>query len=68
MTAAWLNCGIKTYSLMMHFESYPLKNMAGYEFHISLFNKAELPLEGIFFALIFLPWEFLLIKNPREGN
>ena len=26
-------------------------------------HKAELPLEGIFFALNFLPWEFLLIKK-----
>ena len=25
--------------------------------------KAELPLEGIFFALNFLPWEFLLVKK-----
>jgi hypothetical protein len=27
------------------------------------FSKAELPLEGIFFALNFLPWEFLLLKK-----
>jgi hypothetical protein len=26
-------------------------------------TKAELPLEGIFFALNFLPWEFFLIKK-----
>ena len=26
-------------------------------------TKADLPLEGIFFALNFLPWEFLLIKK-----
>ena len=26
-------------------------------------TKAELPLEGIFFEINFLPWEFLLIKN-----
>ena len=26
------------------------------------FYKAELLLEGIFFALNFLPWEFLLVK------
>ena len=26
-------------------------------------NKAELPLEGIFFALNFLPWKFLLVKK-----
>ena len=26
-------------------------------------TKAELLLEGIFFALNFLPWEFLLIKK-----
>ena len=26
-------------------------------------NKAELPLEGIIFALNFLPWEFLLVKK-----
>ena len=25
--------------------------------------KAELPLEGIFFALNFLPWELLLVKK-----
>jgi hypothetical protein len=25
--------------------------------------KVELPLEGIFFALDFLPWEFLLVKK-----
>ena len=25
--------------------------------------KAEIPLEGIFFALNFLPWEFLLVKK-----
>ena len=25
--------------------------------------KAELPLEGIFFALNFLPWEFSLVKK-----
>ena len=29
-------------------------------------TKAELPLEGIFFAFNFLPWEFLLIK--KVGN
>ena len=28
-----------------------------------VFTKAELPLEGIFFALNFLPWEFLLLKK-----
>ena len=28
-----------------------------------LSHKAELPLEGIFFPLNFLPWEFLLIKK-----
>ena len=27
------------------------------------FDKAELPKVGIFFALNFLPWEFLLIKK-----
>ena len=34
-------------------------------FHISVrvAPKAELPLEGIFFALNFLPWEFLLVKK-----
>ena len=26
-------------------------------------NKAELTLEGIFFALNFLPWKFLLVKK-----
>ena len=26
-------------------------------------TKAELPQEGIFFALNFLPWEFLLVKK-----
>ena len=26
-------------------------------------TKAELPLEGIFFALNFLPWEYLLVKK-----
>ena len=25
--------------------------------------KAELPLEGFFFALNFLPWEFFLVKK-----
>ena len=28
-------------------------------------SKAELPLEGIFFALNFLPWDFLLIKKLK---
>ena len=28
-----------------------------------LLNKTELPQVGIFFALNFLPWEFLLIKK-----
>ena len=27
------------------------------------FRKAELPLEGIFFALNFLLWEFFLVKK-----
>ena len=27
------------------------------------YTKAELLLEGIFFALNFLPWEFLLVKK-----
>ena len=27
------------------------------------FTKPELPLEGIFFALNFLPWEFLFVKK-----
>ena len=26
-------------------------------------TKADLPLEGIFFALNFLPWEFLSVKK-----
>ena len=26
-------------------------------------SKAELPLEGIFFALNYLPWEFLSVKK-----
>ena len=30
--------------------------------------KAELPLEGIFFPLNFLPWEFLLIKKLEIGK
>ena len=31
--------------------------------HIIPDTKAELPLEGIFFPLNFLPWEFLLVKK-----
>ena len=31
--------------------------------HIMPDTKAELPLEGIFFPLNFLPWEFLLVKK-----
>ena len=30
-----------------------------------MFAKAELPLESIFFALNFLPWEFLLVKKLK---
>jgi hypothetical protein len=30
---------------------------------IHIVSKAELPLEGIFFTLNFLPWEFLLVKK-----
>jgi hypothetical protein len=30
--------------------------------------KAELLLEGIFFALNFLPWEFLLVKKLEIGK
>ena len=30
--------------------------------------KAELPLEGFFFALNFLPWEFLLVKKLEIEN
>ena len=31
--------------------------------NISSPTKAELPLEGFFFSLNFLPWEFLLVKK-----
>ena len=38
--------------------------MSNYPDFIYFFpNKAELPLEGIFFALNFLPWKFLLVKK-----
>ena len=30
---------------------------------IHIVSKAELPLEGIFFTLNFLPWEFLLVEK-----
>ena len=30
--------------------------------------KAELPLEGIFFPLYFLPWEFLIVKKLEIGK
>ena len=33
------------------------------QIRLSKILKAELPQEGIFFALNFLPWEFLLIKK-----
>ena len=34
-----------------------------YTFWFFFLSKAELPKVGIFFALNFLPWEFLLIKK-----
>ena len=38
-------------------------NFKDTEFDDRFLHKAELPLEGIFFALNFLPWEFLLVKK-----
>ena len=36
-----------------------------YQVKAGLFIKAELPKVGIFFALNFLPWEFLSIKKLK---
>ena len=58
---------IKSFPQMCYIQNIHTHNLfvfcSYYYCKLPIFAKAELPLEGIFFPLSFLPWEFLSVKK-----